>query len=239
MQESLQMMLQNIQEQIKRNYFDFMSSQTVRNFLDQKGRVFIASENRSAEVIQWLIDLGHRHFAEKYSQEINIKWPSLFAYNSVKDLHLNFFGALQCNKMKNILQFCHGIESIDNIRQIKRLCRLDESTIQNKEFYIQINLDQELQKRGVNPSQLTDLIEMFQHITSLSIRGLMAIPKKEGDTRKSFSLLRTLADKHHLKDCVMGMSADYEMAIAHGATNIRVARVIFKDLQPLPYQRSV
>jgi pyridoxal phosphate enzyme (YggS family) len=206
-------------------YDRFMSGRFVRAFLDRGGRVFIATERQPAEAVELLVALGHRHFAEKYVQEAEAKWPPLRARSP--DLTLHDFGRLQTNKVRRALRLFDAIESVDRPSLTSALARRMGHGAGSPALYIQVNTGREVQKGGVLPEELERFSRLCRDDAGLSVAGLMAIPPRSEDPRFHFRLLRRMADRLNVEACCMGMSDDFEAAIDCGSTAIRIGRAVF------------
>jgi len=183
------------------------------------------SKTFAAEAIVPVLDAGHRIFGENRVQEAQAKWPALKAQYNDAALHL--IGPLQSNKVKDAVALFDVIETLDRPKLAARLAR--ECAAQNRwpQFLVQVNTGEEPQKAGVIPAELPDFLAFCRAECDLSIAGLMAIPPVDEAPALHFALLRKLAAAHDLPLLSMGMSADFETAIAFGATHIRVGTAIF------------
>ncbi len=187
----------------------------------------IASEHRGIEDIKALLYLGHKHFAEKYCQEMVRKWahPELVA----AEAHLTFFGHVQTNKARKILGLSNSIEGIDSLRVAKKFADLQLETGFLRRFLLQINISREPQKSGCPPEDASRLLHQIRTEAGLNIDGVMIIPQQCADPSASFRWARTFADTHQLQHCAMGMSGDYAVAINCGATMVRIGRLVWGD----------
>ena len=208
--------------ELARRYHAFMAQPVIRDFQARGGRVFIACENRPTSMIATLIAAGHRHFAEKFVQEAAAKWPAL--RQLAPDITLHDFGRLQGNKALAAARLFDAIESIDRDSLLPILARA-----QPLPLYLQINTGREAQKGGVAPDQAEALLATFHARLGRAAAGVMAIPPRDADPRPHFRWLRRFMEQQKLAECMMGMSNDYAIAIAEGATMIRVARAVFGE----------
>ena len=119
------------------------------------------------------------------------------------------------------------IETLDSEKLAKELKKEILKKKKNPEFFIQVNVGEELQKGGILPKDLDGFIEFCRKECELNIVGLMCIPPSKQAASPYFALLKKLAQKHNLKNLSMGMSSDFEDAIALGSTHIRVGSAIF------------
>ncbi len=213
---------------IDKSYLQFMQQTVIRHFIAGGGKVYAATEGQSRGNIERLLSLGHRHFSEKYLQEAAIKYPDLL--RKYPDIRLSYFGKLQTNKIKKIIDQFHTIESVSRPREatfIKNYIECHPG--KTAEFFVQWNIGEEMQKNGASADNLPRLLHHCATV-GLPITGLMVIPPKVIDPSPYFRATRTMADHYHLSKCQMGFSADYEKAIRCGATRIRISRLFFGRL---------
>jgi uncharacterized pyridoxal phosphate-containing UPF0001 family protein len=209
---------------IEERYERFMSGREVRAFLRQGGEVFLATEGQSEASVRALMALGHRHFAEKYVQEAARKWPALRA--ETPGIRLSDFGRLQTNKVRPALALFDALESLDRPSLALSLWRQRRGS-HGPSLYVQVNTGKEPQKGGLAPEDVERFCAYCQDELGLPLAGLMAIPPRAEAPRPHFELVRRLADAVGLEGCSMGMSDDYQVAIACGATAIRIGRAVF------------
>jgi PLP dependent protein len=209
---------------LEARYERLMSGPAVRALLARGGEVFLASEGQPAASVRALIALGHRHFAEKYVQEAAGKWPALRA--ATAGLRLSDFGRLQTNKVRAALTLFDAVESVDRPSLALALRRRLAEGSASPALYVQVNTGKEPQKGGVFPEDVARFCAYCREL-GLTISGLMAIPPRGIEQRPHFELLRRLADRAGLAGCCMGMSDDHALAIARGATAIRIGRAVF------------
>lgn len=174
-----------------------------------------------------VLDAGHRTFGENRVQEAKAKWPALRERYSSIDLHL--IGPLQSNKAKEAVQLFDAIHSIDRPKIAEAIAQ--ESARQGKrlQLFVQVNTGEEAQKAGVLPKELGGLLRLCREELKLDIAGLMCIPPVDEEAGVHFAFLRKLTQDHGLSQLSMGMSADFETAIAFGATHVRVGSQIFGE----------
>lgn len=187
------------------------------------------SKTQSAEKIRALYQLGQRDFGENYAQELVQKAEQL---KDCSEIRWHFIGHLQSNKAKTVVPLCFSIHSIDSeklAKEIAKACRSSGRKLPLPVF-IEVNIDQEDSKAGLEPGQLKNLASAIQKLPELSLQGLMCIPSAEGDASQSFAMLRSLEKELHPASkgaLSMGMSSDFEAAISEGATHIRVGTALF------------
>ena len=193
----------------------------------QPGSVTLVAVSKTfdAAVIRPLLEAGHRVFGENRVQEAEGKWPALKAEFPAVELHL--IGALQSNKARQAIALFDVVETIDRDKIAAELAK--EITRQGKtpRLYVQVNTGSEPQKAGIEPTEAVAFVTRCREVHGLTIAGLMCIPPLEENPGPHFALLEKLASKAGLSKLSMGMSADYETAIAFGATSVRVGSAIF------------
>jgi len=172
-----------------------------------------------------VLEAGHRVYGENRVQEALQKWPSLTQQYSNLELHL--IGPLQTNKVKDAVGLFDVIQTVDRPKLARVLA--DEMTARDKhlKLFIQINTGFEPQKAGVLPDQADEFIKTCQRDFDLRIAGLMCIPPFNEDALAHFRLLGEIAERNGISALSMGMSSDYEKAVAAGATHVRVGSAIF------------
>ncbi|MEJ8573327.1 alanine racemase [Microbaculum marinum] len=201
----------------------FMARPVIRQFQRDGGKVFLATEGRCAATIAALIGAGHRCFAEKYVQEVAGKWPGLRGL--APDLRLHGFGRLQTNKIGRACEVFDLLEGVGRDAEIAVLRRLVAAGRSVPPVCIQINCGGEPQKGGFAFADADRALDAMRE-AGLAVVGAMAIPPVDEDPAPHFRALRAFADRHRLRECVMGMSRDHEVAIDLGATCIRIGRAI-------------
>jgi pyridoxal phosphate enzyme (YggS family) len=210
-------------------YERLMEERSVKSLVRRGGEVFLATERQPAERVRAVIELGHRHFAEKYVQEASSKWPALRA--ATPGLRLSDFGRLQTNKVRQALAVFDAIEGIDRPSLALALQRRRGEASRGPSLYVQVNTGKEPQKGGLFPEDVARFCGYCRDELGLKLAGLMAIPPRAAEPRPHFRLLRRLADELGLAGCSMGMSDDFQVAIDCGATAIRIGRAVFGAAQ--------
>lgn len=183
------------------------------------------SKTFEADAIRPVLEAGQRDFGENRVQEAMSKWPALKA--EFPDLRLHLIGPLQSNKAKEAVALFDAIHSIDRPKIAKAIS--DEMALQGRklELYVQVNTGEEPQKAGVMPRDAKAFFAMCRDELKLPIAGLMCIPPVEEEPAVHFAFLEKLARECGLQGLSMGMSGDFETAIAFGATHVRVGSAIF------------
>lgn len=172
---------------------------------------------------------GHRVFGENKVQEAQSKWPDFRAQYPVVKIHL--IGPLQTNKVKAALNLFDTIHTVDREKLARKISVESQNLGLSPELFIQVNTGEEPQKAGVLPADLDTFVKQCQTEFNLTIKGLMAIPPINEEPSLHFALLAKMAKRNGLTGLSMGMSSDFESAIALGATHIRVGSAIFGDRQ--------
>ena len=169
---------------------------------------------------------GHEVFGENKVQEAHGKWPMF--RETFSNLKVHLIGPLQSNKVKQAVALFDAIHTVDRLKLAQKLS--NEIQIQGKapEMFIQINTGEEEQKSGIPPKDADQFIQDCLSL-DLPIRGLMVIPPVNEEPSLHFGLLRKIAQRNGLTGLSMGMSSDFESAIAMGATHIRVGSAIFGE----------
>lgn len=185
------------------------------------------SKFQSLPVIEAALKGGHSVFGESRVQEANEKWPGLRSVYSKTELHL--IGHLQSNKVRAAVRLFDVIQTLDRIELAREFEAEMKRSGRRPGFLIQVNTGNEPQKGGVAPELADRLIADCRERFNLPILGLMCIPPEGIDSEPHFDLLRRIAERNALEVMSMGMSADFELAIAHGATHLRVGSAIFGE----------
>jgi pyridoxal phosphate enzyme (YggS family) len=180
-----------------------------------------------AEQIRPVLAAGHRTFGENRVQEAKAKWPELRERYSGIDLHL--IGPLQSNKAKEAVALFDAIHSIDRPKIAEAIAQEMARQDRQLQLFIQVNTGEEPQKAGVLPKQTGGLLRLCRDQLQLDVTGLMCIPPLDEEAGVHFAFLAKLAGELGLAGLSMGMSADFETAVAFGATHVRVGSQIFGD----------
>lgn len=174
--------------------------------------------------VRAVLDRGQRVFGENYVQEAQGKWPGWRAAYPGVELHM--IGPLQGNKAKAAAALFDAIHTLDRPSLATRLARLADADGRQPALFVQVNTGAEPQKAGVLPAD-ADAFVAACRADGLRLDGAMCIPPEGEDATPHFRLLRSIAQANGLPGLSMGMSADFETAIAHGATHVRVGSAIF------------
>ena len=170
---------------------------------------------------------GQRIFGENRVQEAQGKWPELKA--RYPDVILHLIGPLQTNKAADAIALFDVIETVDRPKLARVLAAEMKKQGRVLDCFVQVNTGEEDQKAGVLPGDADAFIKLCRDENGLNVVGLMCIPPVDDEPSLHFALLREIALRHQLEKLSMGMSGDYEVAVAFGATHVRVGTAIFGD----------
>lgn len=182
------------------------------------------SKVQPLERVVAVLEQGHRVFGENYVQEAAGKWPDLRARFGAVQVHM--IGPLQTNKAKVAVELFDAIHTLDRPSLAQKLAALAQTRGVCPQLFVQVNTGEEPQKAGVLPADLAGFLADCRAL-DLTPAGLMCIPPEGQDSSPHFAQLARMAADHGLTGLSMGMSSDFEAAIAHGATHIRVGSAIF------------
>lgn len=189
-------------------------------------RLIAVSKMQPDERVRAVLDEGHRVFGENRVQEALGKWPAW--QDEFSDVELHLIGPLQTNKARQALEAFQAIHSLDRPKLAKTIARLAQEMGTCPMLFVQVNTGEEEQKAGILPSDADSFIAECRKM-DLPVAGLMCIPPVDEEPALHFALLAKIAGRNGLKELSMGMSGDFETAIAQGATYIRVGSAIFGD----------
>jgi pyridoxal phosphate enzyme (YggS family) len=186
------------------------------------------SKSQPVELIAAALKAGQNILGENYAREMSTKQTDLGTAMSV-DWH--FLGHLQSNKAKIVVGRCRLIQSVDSARIAGKIARIAQDLGITQDLLVEVNVGGDETKTGIDYHGALDLCVYVANLPSVRLKGLMAIASKsEGDPRKSFARLRTLFEQlpeSHRFVLSMGMSGDFEAAIAEGSTMVRIGSTIF------------
>ena len=171
-----------------------------------------------------VLEAGQRVFGENYVQEAQGKWPGW--RDRWPGVQLHMIGPLQSNKAKQAVGLFDAIHTLDRMSLARKLAQAVEAQGHAPELFVQVNTGDEPQKAGILVDELPGFLAQVREM-GLNPQGLMCVPPESEDPRPHFRLLRELAEGAGQAGLSMGMSADFEAAIAEGATHVRVGSAIF------------
>ncbi len=187
------------------------------------------SKGHGVGAIRGALEAGHRVFGENRVQEAEAKWPALKA--EFPDVRLHLIGPLQTNKVALALALFDVIETVDRPRLAAKLrAELDrrlELDARGLSYFVQVNTGEEPQKAGIAPAEADAFLAAMAADYRIPVSGLMCIPPVDEEPALHFALLAEIARRNGVASLSMGMSADFETAVAFGATHVRVGTAIF------------
>lgn len=195
------------------------------NQINKKVTIVVVSKTFPLSKVQPLIDIGHIDYGENKVQEAKEKWSQCLNNNS--NLKLHMLGRLQTNKAYDAVKLFDYVHSLDNEKLATKLSLYEKDLSKKLKYFIQVNIDNELQKSGVSCDHLTAFMKFCKLDCGLNIIGLMCLPSINSNPGVAFSKLKFLAKDLNLTELSMGMSSDYKIAIQNGATFIRIGSNIF------------
>ena len=188
-------------------------------------RLVAVSKTFPADAILPVLEAGQVDFGENRVQEAHAKWPALKEHFPAARLHI--IGPLQTNKVREAMGLADAIHSLDRDKLAVTLAREAERLGACPDLFIQVNTGREPQKAGCLPEEADAFIRACRDDYQLPVRGLMCIPPVDDPASVHFALLKTIAEANGLAGLSMGMSDDYPLAVALGATHVRVGSAIF------------
>ena len=183
------------------------------------------SKTYDETAIRPVLEAGHRQFGENRVQEAQGKWPTLKA--DFPDIDLHLIGPLQSNKVADAVTLFDAIQTVDRPKLAKALSNEMNKQGRYPALFVQVNTGEEEQKAGIIPQECEAFVRECRDVHGLAIEGLMCIPPFYENPGPHFALLAKLAKSCGLEKLSMGMSADFETAVAFGATHVRVGSAIF------------
>jgi pyridoxal phosphate enzyme (YggS family) len=188
-------------------------------------KLIAVSKTVPADAIEEAIACGQRRFGENRVQEAKAKWPALKERHPGLELHL--IGPLQSNKVRDAVELFDVIHSVDRPKIAAALAEEMKRAGKSPRLLVQVNTGDEPQKAGVLPSETDAFVGLCRDKLGLPIEGLMCIPPFDEEPSMHFALLAKIAARLGLTELSMGMSGDFEKAIAFGATYVRIGTAIF------------
>lgn len=194
-------------------------------------QLIAVSKTFDVDEIRPVIAAGQRRFGENRVQEAQAKWPLL--REMVDDIELHLIGPLQSNKAKEAIALFDAIHTVDRDKIAGALA--DEIAKQGRtpKLFVQVNTGLEPQKAGIAPREAAEFVHRCRTVHGLTIGGLMCIPPAGEAAGPHFALLAKMAAEIGVENLSMGMSGDFETAIAFGATHVRVGGAIFGSRPPV------
>lgn len=187
-------------------------------------RLIAISKMQPVDRVTAVLDEGHRCFGENRVQEAAGKWPGLREAYGAIELHL--VGPLQSNKVRQAFGLFQAIHSLDRPKLANAFARIAQEEGACPDLFIQVNTGEEPQKAGVLPADADGFVAQCRAL-DLPLAGLMCIPPVDEAPSLHFALLARIAERNGLNGLSMGMSGDFEQAIAQGATHVRIGSAVF------------
>jgi hypothetical protein len=198
----------------------------VRAALPSGVTLVAVSKTQPAEAIREAYAAGQRDFGENYAQEWREKAEALA---DLADLRWHFIGGLQTNKVKYLAGRVHAIHTVDREELAREISRRFGQKGVIARLFLEVNVGGEATKAGCAPADVPRLAAAVRALPAVELLGLTCIPPPEDDPRPHFRALRALAEGLGLRELSMGMSADWPIAVAEGATVVRVGTAIFGE----------
>ena len=193
--------------------------------------LIVVSKNKPASVAKLLFDLGVRDFGENKDQEAKPKSLELAELTNHQELHWHFIGQLQSNKVKSMLTYASSLHSLDRESLLKELAKQLAASGRTLEVFIELNLTQDEGRGGIEPKNLLSFAESVLEVSALKLNGVMSVAPLGVDPNLAFEATRLASEQLKTVDpeakfISAGMSHDFEAAIAHGATHLRIGSAI-------------
>ena len=195
------------------------------NRKNSKTEIIVVSKTFPISQITPLIDYGHIHFGENKVQESLEKWTEIKKKNNQIKLHM--IGNLQTNKVKHAVDLFDYIDSVDNLKLVKKISSEIDKKNKKIKIFIQVNIGDESQKNGVKVDNLKSFFEECKKYSNLDIVGLMCLPPINDNSDKYFKKMNVLLKELNLSELSMGMSQDYLDAASNNASFVRIGTKIF------------
>lgn len=191
-----------------------------------KPKLVIVTKYQELPKIETLLANGHKYFAENIVQDAQKKWFDL--KTQYPQSQLQMIGHLQSNKVKQAVALFDLIASVDSLKLARKIKAEMVQQNKNLKIYLQVNISQEEQKHGFSLAEIDAAIPIVRNEIKLEIAGLMGIAAQNKNPTPAFALLKEIAKKHNIEICSIGMSNDYEKAIAVQTNEVRIGSRIFK-----------
>lgn len=193
-------------------------------------RLVAVSKTKPAEQIREAYAAGQRDFGENYVQELETKAAQLLDLDGIR---WHFIGHLQTNKAKHVVELAHLVQTVDSVRIAQELGRRAATAQRALAVLIEVNVGEEASKTGASAGEARAIVQAAVDV-GLIVRGLMTVPPFELEAEQTaryferlWALREELGGAARLPELSMGMSHDFEVAIARGATMVRVGTAIF------------
>ena len=221
---------------MNQNYLDNLAtiSANIKNASLRSGdniKLVLVSKSQKKDSIKKIYDLGYRSFGENYLQEAKEKIESLDSC----DIEWHFIGRLQSNKIREIVKLFDWIHTVSSKKHMDMINKFSMECNKIMNVCIQINIDGEESKSGLDLNKVDDLISISKNYRNIQTRGIMAIPSKTNALEKKEHSYALLSEKFtelraklvNFDTLSLGMSNDYKLALAHNANLIRIGTLVF------------
>jgi pyridoxal phosphate enzyme (YggS family) len=193
--------------------------------------LIVVSKNKPARVAKSLFDLGVRDFGENKDQEAKPKSLELLELTHQEAANWHFIGQLQSNKVKSMLSYAASLHSLDRESLLKELTKQLGTGGRTLDVFIELNLTQDEGRGGIEPKNLLSFAESVLEVSALKLKGVMSVAPLDVDANLAFEVTRLASEQLKTLDpeakfISAGMSHDFEAAIAHGATHLRIGSAI-------------
>lgn len=207
--------------------FNFKNYKKIQEIIEKKRKktkIIAISKFHSKNDVLEAVNFGVRCFGENRLQEAMEKFQDL--KEAYPDINLHFTGNLQSNKIKEALSLFDSFHTIYKEKQLKEFSKFPEIIIK-KNFFIQVNTGLEETKGGLPPKDVEEFLNISKKKYNVNIDGLMCIPPINENPTDHFLMLKDLKDKLGLKELSMGMTNDYQQAIACDSNYVRIGTLLF------------
>ncbi|WP_417664406.1 YggS family pyridoxal phosphate-dependent enzyme [Pseudidiomarina donghaiensis] len=233
--------MNSIAERIKEVRSEITEVATTQQRPPESVQLIAVSKTKPAADIVAAYTAGQRHFGENYVQEAIAKIVQVSEALPNNDICWHFIGPIQSNKTRDIATHFAWVHSVDRFKTATRLAKQRPDDMAPLNVLIQVNIDDEQSKAGVQPQQVMELAALIHELPQLTLRGLMTIPAahaQAADSAPSFAAMQRLfselqAQYKQVDTLSMGMSNDWPIAVAHGATMVRIGTAIFGSRKAL------
>ncbi len=196
----------------------------------KKITLVVVTKNHPHQLVHDLLALGARDFGENRDQEAGPKAKQIAAESS-EQFNWHFIGQLQTNKVKSVLEYANFLHSLDRPSLLDELQKRTTERKNPLKVFVQVNLTEDLERGGVNPAELMSFAERVLSSPGLELVGLMGVGGLEVAPEREFERLAQLSQElqaiaPEANRLSMGMSGDFEAAIAYGATHLRIGTAI-------------
>lgn len=232
--------MNSIAERIKEVRNEITQVEKAHQRLPNSVQLIAVSKTKPATDIVAAYVAGQQHFGENYVQEAIAKIVQVSELTPSDDICWHFIGPIQSNKTRDIATHFAWVHSLDRVKIANRLAEQRPSELPPLNVLIQVNIDDEQSKAGVHPAQVPELAALVNDLPQLTLRGLMTIPtahEHAQDSEQAFAAMQRLfselqAQYKQVDTLSMGMSNDWQVAVAHGATMVRLGTAIFGQRAP-------